>query len=112
MEQRAEIGLLSRNILITSDDDNAFGCFILIASAAGSVRLQDVEIAGCGQQGTRNPALEIQGGADASIQGAVIHNSPTSGLAVNGSIQCCISNSVLFNVSDVSVWVSNSKAVR
>ena len=114
MERRAEVATLTRNIRIASLDSDPFGCRVLIAAAssAASALLRDVEISGCGQQGTEYPALELQGGSNITIEATSIHSSTTSGVAVNGTSECVFANNVLFNISEVFLSVANSSNTR
>ena len=129
--QRAEVGLLTRNIKIQSGnlattDEESFGCRILVGSylnafgdrLVGSAQIDGVEIAYCGQEGypdsfdprysfavvnTRIGANEIT-----YIRRSSIHDGYNSGIGAFGSDGVIISDNVIHRTVGPSVVLEGS----
>ena len=131
--QRAEVGLLTRNIKIRSGDfvttDNqAFGCRILIGSYTnafsvrnvGSAQIDGVEIINCGQEGhsdSSDPRYSFAilntrtSAADAEItyiRRSSVHDGYNSGIGVFGSDNVLISDNVIHSTVGPSVILKGS----
>ena len=124
--QRAEVGLLTRNIIIqsgdvTTTDEESFGCRILVGSytneygirLVGSAQIDGVEIANCGQEGFPDPfdprysfaVLNTRIGATATtyIRRSSIHDGYNTGIGVFGSDGVIISDNVIHRTVGPSV---------
>ena len=129
--QRAEVGLLTRNIKIQSGnldttDEESFGCRILVGSyvnsfgdrMVGSAQIDGVEIAYCGQEGypdsfdprysfavvnTRIGATEIT-----YIRRSSIHDGYNSGIGAFGSDGVIVSDNVIHRTVGPSVVLEGS----
>ena len=129
--QRAEVGLLTRNIKIQSGDaavadDESFGCRILVGSytneygvrLVGSAQIDGVEIAHCGQEGYPDSfdprysfaVLNNRIGATETtyIRRSSIHDSYNSGIGVFGSSGVTISDNVIHRTVGPSVVLEGS----
>ena len=129
--QRAEVGLLTRNIKIqsgdpTTTDDEAFGCRILVGSyineygvrLVGSAQIDGVEIANCGQEGYPDSfdpryslaVLNTRIGATETtyIKRSSIHDGYNSGIGVFGSSGVIISDNVIHRTVGPSVVLEGS----
>ena len=129
--QRAEVGLLTRNIKIQSGnpvttDEESFGCRILVGSyineygvrLVGSAQIDGVEIAYCGQEGyseSYDPrysfaVLNTRIGATETtyISGSSIHDGYNTGIGVFGSDGVIISDNVIHRTVGPSVVLEGS----
>ena len=129
--QRAEVGLLTRNIKIQSGDlattdEESFGCRILVGSytnafgdrMVGSAEIDGVEIAYCGQEGYPDSfdprysfaVLNTRIGADeiTYIRRSSIHDGYNSGIGAFGSDRVIISDNVIHRTVGPSVVLEGS----
>ncbi|XP_065902313.1 fibrocystin-L-like [Dysidea avara] len=131
--QRAEVGLLTRNIKIQSGDfvatdDQAFGCRILVGSytnaysvrLVGNAQLDGVEISNCGQEGhsdsfdprysfaVLNTRMIAADSEITYIRRSSIHDGYNSGIGVFGSDNVLISDNVIHSTVGPSVILQGS----
>ena len=129
--QRAEVGLLTRNIKIQSGnlattDEESFGCRILVGSyineygvrLVGSAQIDGVEIAYCGQEGyseSYDPRYSVAvlntriGATETTyIQRSSIHDGYNTGIGVFGSDGVIISDNVIHRTVGPSVVLEGS----
>ena len=129
--QRAEVGLLTRNIKIQSGDlattdEESFGCRILVGSyrnaqgdlLEGSAQIDGVEIAYCGQEGYPDSfdprysfaVLDARSGGNETtyIRRSSIHDGYNSGIGVFGSSGVIISDNVIHRTVGPSVVLEGS----
>ena len=129
--QRAEVGLLTRNIKIqsgdlTKTDEESFGCRILVGSyineygyrLVGSAQIDGVEIADCGQEGfsdSYDPRYSFAvlntriGSADTTyVRRSSIHDGYNTGIGVFGSDGVIISDNVIHRTVGPSVVLEGS----
>ncbi len=121
IDMRAEVGLLSRNIVIRSAADDPaddLGFHTMVMPDAGAVNLSGVEFVGGGQLGRparypmhwhRDPRLEVQIGSQGWqieapsragdwLRGCSIHSSGQRGVVVHGVNDLVIEDTVVFDV--------------
>ena len=110
---RAEVALLSRNILIQGSPDD-YGCRLLLAPAGDrpQIAIQGAELVGCGQQGTLNPSLQILGGQGISVQNSSLHGNNGVGIAADGAGGLELEGNVVVDTIGTSVSVLNSTQAR
>lgn len=118
MDQRAEVGLLSRSITIRGERPSAsvFGGHTMFMAGA-TVRISGVEFAGMGQQGTlgRYPVhfhLLGDAGARSFLKGSSIHGSVQRGLVVHRTNNLVVQDNVLFDMVGHAVFLESSNEVR
>lgn len=110
LENRAEVGLLDRNIQIQGDDA-ALGCRVLLAPGSQTT-LQGVSITGCGQLTSGDAALQIEGASEAVVANCTMLDSKAAGVVARGSNGLQLQNNVIVGSAGSSVSVLDSSNVR
>ena len=107
------MALLSRNILIQGSPDD-YGCRLLLAPAndRAQIAIRGAELAGCGQQGTLNPAMQILGGQGITVQNSSLHGNNGIGIAADGVGSLGLEGNIVVDTIGTSVSVLNSTGAR
>ncbi len=119
---RAEVGLLTRNIVITNDDDDlaeedSFGCRVIVAPSqafAGKAQIQGVEFRRCGQLGYTQEydprySLAILNLDDSYVRDCSINEGYNVGIGVYDSNRVNITGNVVYNTVGESVIARGSE---
>ena len=113
LDERAEVGLLSRNIVIEGDQRSQreeFGCQIM--ATAGRLRLSNVEVSNCGQRSSlaRYPLhFHLFGNASSSyVKNCSIHNNFNRAVALHGVHSALIKDNVVHNTKGHAVFVEDA----
>ena len=132
LDERAEVGNLTRNIVVQSPDDalwqnNKFGCHIMIMRQGitqGIAHINGIEIRRAGQNGKvgRHPfhwhMLSYEGSstlADATGQyfrNSTIHNSAQRGVVIHGTNGVEVSKNVLFDIRGHAIFTEDASERR
>ncbi len=132
LDERAEVGNLTRNIVIQAPDDavwqnNKFGCHVMImrqGTTQGVAHINGVEIVRGGQNGKlgRYPfhwhMLSYEGSttlADATgqyIRNSSVHESVHRGIVIHGTNGVEVSRNVLFNIRGHGVFTEDASERR
>ena len=126
----AEVGLLTRDIVITNGDreradEETFGCRVLVGNIVkdgqtfvGNVQMEGVELDGCGQRGYTNiydPRFSLAilniNGRDSYIRSSSVHDGYNTGIGVFGSSGVQLSDNVIHNTVGSSIWAGGSDLV-
>jgi cell migration-inducing and hyaluronan-binding protein len=112
LDERAEVGLLSRNIIIQGDSTSAseeFGCQVM--ATGGQVQLSNVEVAYCGQRSSlaRYPvhfhlAQNVSG---SYIRSCSIHHNYNRAVAIHGVHGLTISKNVVYDTMGHAIFVED-----
>lgn len=101
IDQRAEVGLLSRNVAVTSPE-RGFGGHVIVRNGA-TARLANVELGGLGQSGAlgRYP-LHFHHVSDASssyLRSSSVHGSANRCLSIHATHRLTVADNVLFDAA-------------
>ena len=129
---RAEVGLLTRNIVIESGDraltdDEAFGCRVLVSNFiddessqhyVGSAQIGGVEFRHCGQLGytdSFDPRFALAflnrgpiSGYSTYVQNSSFHDGYNTAIGVFGTNGILLENNIIHSTVGPSVWVTGS----
>ena len=118
---RAEVGLLSRNIVITNDDNSladseAFGCRVLVTHNdlfTGAAQIEGVEFSGCGQLGYTDSfdprfALALLNIEDSYVRSCSFHDGYNTAIGVFDSASVTLADNVIHNTVGPSIMASGS----
>lgn len=119
---RAEVGLLTRNIVITNDDsevaeEDSFGCRVVVGQSqafTGSAQIQGVEFRRCGQLGYTQDfdprySLAILNLDDSYVRDCSINEGYNVGIGVYDSNRVNITGNVIYNTVGESVIARGSE---
>ena len=119
---RAEVGLLTRNIVITNDDNDqaetdAFGCRVVVSQSQnfmGKAQIQGVEFRRCGQLGYTDDfdprySLAILNLDDSYVRDCSINEGYNVGIGVYDSSRVVISGNVIYNTVGESIIARGSE---
>ena len=119
---RAEVGLLSRNIVITNDDNSlanseAFGCRVLVTHNdlfTGAAQIEGVEFSGCGQLGYTEEfdprfALALLNIEDSYVRSCSFHDGYNTAIGVFASFSVSLADNVIHNTVGPSIVASGSE---
>ena len=126
----AEVGLLTRDIKISNADsatadEETFGCRILAGNIVeegeafvGTVQMEGVELAGCGQLGYTDEndprfalAIRSANGRGSYVRSSSIHDGYNTGIGVFGSSGVQLSDNVIHNTVGSSIQADGSDLV-
>ena len=119
---RAEVGLLTRNIVIRNGDDDrafgeAFGCRVVVATGdafqtVGSAQISGVEFDGCGQIGYSESfdprfalAFSSLGSTNSYVRYSSIHDGYNVGIGVFGTNGMSLENNVIHSTVGESMII-------
>lgn len=125
LDERAEVGNLTRNILVTSPDDTAwqtqgFGAHVMIMGTGGTAHVDGVEFRRGGQRGLlgRYPfhwhMLSYAGGAylgDATgqyLRRSTVNHSANRGIVIHGTNGVEVSDTVVYDVRGHGVFTEDA----
>lgn len=125
LDQRAEVGNLTRNILIQAPDDMAwqaqgFGVHVMIMSAGGTAHVDGVAFRRAGQRGLlgRYPfhwhmlsysGTETLGDATGQyIRNSAVHGSMNRGIVVHGTNGVLVQDNVVYDVRGHGIFLEDS----
>lgn len=113
---RAEVGLLTRNIVITNNDNSqanseSFGCRTLVA--VGSAQIEGVEFSGCGQLGYTEDfdprfALALLDVEDSYVRSCSFHDGYNTAIGVFDGNGVSVADNVIHRTVGPSVVASGS----
>ena len=113
LDERAEVGLLSRNIVVQGSggsESEEYGCQIM--ATAGRLRLVNVEVSHCGQRSSlaRYPVhFHLFGNASGSyVKNCSIHDNYNRAVALHGVHSALIKDNVVFNTKGHAVFVEDA----
>ncbi len=119
---RAEVGLLTRNIVITNDDndlaeEDSFGCRVIVAPSqafTGSAQIQGVEFRRCGQLGYTQDfdprySIAVLNLDDSYVRECSINEGYNVGIGVYDSNRVNITGNVVYNTVGESVIARGSE---
>ena len=111
---RGEVLILSRNIIISGDDVEAWGGQIVTSDAfesdmtlrAGSTILHNVEVFNCSQANTQKAAIRFDGASSSksSITNSSIHNGHGWGVSILNSANVVLHNNLIFNFKPFGIY--------
>ena len=120
LDQRAEVGVLTRNIKIIGADDSDWGCRIITpkytaresggprVTIEGNIYLQGVEISACGQRDTFQGSLDfpfLNGASRNEINNCVIRDGKGIGVNLEGAANVHFIDSIITNVRKFGIYV-------
>jgi hypothetical protein len=118
LDQRAPVGLLSRNIVLRGDNGpgSTFGGHLMFM-AGSRVNLRHVEVTGMGQLGRvgRYPVhwhIAGESGRGSGIEGSAIHGSLQRGIVVHRTNDLVVRDNVVFDTVGHMVFIESSNEVR
>lgn len=110
LDERAEIAVLSRGIVIQGTDGD-IGCRVLLTAASTAV-LQGVELSGCGQQVYSSPALHIVGVDHAEVLNCSFVGSKAQGVGAINTTRLRLEHNAIINSNGSSVVIVGSTDAR
>jgi len=118
IDYRARVGLLTRNVVITAEQTDDWGCTLYItqyANQRGYAYLNGVQISQCGQAGTSFGALQFDSlystGVNPSVfQNSSIHDSWSQVIVISSSNLININNNILARASGAGIVLSGNIA--
>jgi len=115
---RAEVGLLSRNVTITGDENanqDQFGGHLMVSNNA-SLRISGTELARMGQFGIlgRYPAhWHLLGDtSNQYIENSSVHHSFNKGVTIHGTNDVSVDNNVVFDTLGHSIFLEDGNEIR
>jgi len=129
LDERAEIGNLTRNIVIEAPDDAAwqdhgFGVHVMVMSHGSAAFLDGVEIRRGGQRGelgrypfhwhmlSYDPPMFLGDATGQYIRNSVIHESANRGIVVHGTNGVTVENNVVYDVRGHGVFTEDGSERR
>jgi cell migration-inducing and hyaluronan-binding protein len=113
LDERAEVGLLTKNILIQGDatsDATEFGCQVM--ARAGELRLSNVEVKNCGQRSSlaRYPVhFHMIGNAPGCyVRNCSIHRNYNRAVALHGVHSAQLQDNVIFDTKGHAIFVEDA----
>ena len=126
----AEVGLLTRNIVIANGDpeladEETFGCRVLVGNIVedgeafvGTIQMYGVELSGCGQLGYTNTfdprfALAVlnANGRDSYVHSSSVHDGYNTGIGVFGSSDVQLLDNIIHNTVGSAIHATGSNLV-
>jgi len=129
LDERAEIGNLTRNIVIQAPDDAAwqdhgFGVHVMVMSHGSEAFLDGVEIRRGGQRGelgrypfhwhmlSYDPPMFLGDATGQYIRNSVIHESENRGIVVHGTNGVTVENNIVYDVRGHGVFTEDGSERR
>jgi hypothetical protein len=129
LDERAEIGNLTRNIVIQSIDDDlwqldGFGVHVMVMTHGSEAFLDGVEIRRGGQRGelgrypfhwhmlSYQPPLWVGDATGQYIRNSVIHQSVNRGIVVHGTNGVTVENNIVYDVLGHGVFTEDGSERR
>ena len=126
LDMRAEVGNLSRNIVIEATEEGTLGCSILVPrytldapvteTVQGSLILDSVEVAKCGQKDTDNAAVNLRklekiGSDTIKIMYSSIRDSQGRAMTMMGAKGVSVTHNVIFNSRKIGIYMEEEADV-
>lgn len=129
LDERAEIGNLTRNIVIEAPDDDlwrdqGFGVHVMVMGSGSAAYLDGVEIRRGGQRGELGrypfhwhmlsyaPPLWIGDATGQYIRNSVIHESANRGIVVHGTNGVLVQNNIVYDVRGHGIFTEDASERR
>ncbi len=125
LDERAEVGNLSRNIVIQSADDSlwktqGFGAQLMVMDRSSSVQLNGVELRRVGQAGkfgrypihfhnlSYDASGTVLGDTNGTVQNSVIWNSSQRCAVIHGTNGVTLRNNICFDIQGHAIFVEDA----
>lgn len=124
LDMRAEVGLISRNVIIKGSQEDNWGCKILTAGLfdvnnnylEGLTQLKGVLIENCGQRDEETGALDfrlLKGNHGVNrIMNSSLVNLDGWGIRLSSSVNVSISDNVMYNALKYGVYLKNCENIK
>jgi hypothetical protein len=121
VDMRGEVMLLSKNIIISGNDTDAWGCQIVTSDfeegndevRVGNTYLDNVEIYNCSQYDTYKAALRFEGAklGNSKVSNSVIHHGLGMAVDVEFSENVILQNNNFYDFQKYGINVMSSKNI-